>query len=84
VWLANLSGMDGATDLYITAVVHEATVEVDESGTIATAATGVVGGTKEIVRLPTVTIDRPFLFLIRDTKNGSILFMGHVQDPRRG
>jgi serine protease inhibitor len=32
----------------------------------------------------TVSVDRPFMFVIRDTKNGSILFMGHVEDPRAG
>jgi serpin B len=79
---ADLSAMDGAKDLSIGAVVHQATVEVDESGTVATAATSASATTS--VAISPVTIDRPFLFLIRDTRSGSILFMGQVQDPRQG
>jgi serpin B len=79
---ANLSGMDGAMDLFVSAVVQQALVEVDEQGTVAAAATAAVGdsafGTSEP---PAVYIDQPFLFLIRDTRSGSILFMGHVTDP---
>jgi serpin B len=85
--LADLSGMDGARDLYVSTVVHEAQVQVDEQGTIATAATaaGVSGATCTCPAGPEiVSIDQPFLFLIRDTKNGSILFMGRVEDPRQG
>jgi serpin B len=82
---ANLSGMDGAMDLSVDTVVQQATVEVNESGTIATAATSAdtcnCGGS---VSIPMVTIDQPFVFLIRDTSNGNILFMGHVEDPRQG
>jgi serpin B len=82
---ANLSGMDGAMDLYVSAVVQQAIVEVDESGTVAAAATAASGATDAVVAgPPTVAIDHPFLFLIRDTRNGSILFMGHVEDPRAG
>jgi serine protease inhibitor len=83
---ANLSGMDGQMDLSIGQVVHQAQVEVDEQGTIATAATAVslcsnCEGSEEPL---TVAIDHPFLFLIRDTTTGSILFMGRVEDPRQG
>jgi serpin B len=83
---ANLSGMDGQMDLSIGQVVHQAQVEVDEQGTIATAAIAVdvcgncAGSTEPLM----VLIDHPFLFLIRDTNTGSILFMGRVQDPRHG
>jgi serpin B len=80
---ANLSGIDGELDLYVSAVVHQATIEVDESGTLATAATGAVGGCLILEPPSPVHIDSPFLFLIRDTKNGSILFMGQVEDPRQ-
>jgi serpin B len=80
---ANLSGMDGATDLYVATVVQQAIVEVDESGTVAAAATGAGVQAGAIQEPPLVAIDRPFVFLIRDTKTGSILFVGQVQDPRQ-
>jgi serpin B len=81
--VANLSGMDGAMDLSVSAVVQQARVEVDEEGTVAAAATGAStcgncgGGSSP----PLVQIDHPFLFLIRDTRTGTILFMGQVVDP---
>jgi serpin B len=61
-------------------------VEVDEQGTVAAAATA-AGGATASVTVPTprfLAINEPFLFLIRDVKNGSILFMGRVEDPRQG
>ncbi len=82
--VANLSEMDGALDLYVSAVVQEALVEVDEQGTVAAAATAATtdesGGSAEP---ETLYIDQPFLFLVRDTQSGAILFMGHVTDPRK-
>ena len=83
--VANLSGMDGGMDLFVSAVVQQAIVEVDESGTVAAAATAATVTSASVVEEPPlVAIDRPFLFLIRDTRNGSILFMGQVEDPRQG
>jgi Serpin (serine protease inhibitor) len=79
---ADLSGIDGARDLYVSLVVQQARIDVDEQGTAAAAATGVVvsdwGGTFPL------RIDRPFLFLLRDTSTGSVLFMGRVEDRRAG
>ena len=77
--MANFSGMTGTCDLFIKEVVHKAFVSVDEAGTEAAAATAVVLG---IESLPlSVTIDRPFVFLIRDIETGAILFVGRVADP---
>ena len=76
---ADLSGMDGQRDLVVGNVVHEALVNVDEQGTVAAAATA---GGAETAGASEADIDRPFLFLIRNTKNGHILFMGRVEDPR--
>ena len=80
---ADLSGIGGRPgDLYLKAVVHQATITVDEKGTEAAAATG---GVAEALSLPpTITIDHPFLFAIRDDKTGAILFAGRVLDPTRG
>jgi serpin B len=81
--VANLSGMDGAMDLYVSAVVQEALVEVDEQGTVAAAATAAVTDDAAGESEPSpLYIDQPFLFVIRDTQSGGILFMGHVTDPR--
>lgn len=79
---ANFSGMDGTTLLYISAAIHQALVEVNEEGTEAAAATGIVMGFKAVPAPPsTFRADHPFIFLIRDNKTGSILFMGRVADP---
>jgi serpin B len=60
-------------------VEHEAVVEVDEEGTEAAAASGgVMAGSHG----PTVTVDRPFLFVVRDEPTGAVLFLGRVTDPR--
>jgi serpin B len=80
---ANLSGMDGAMDLSIGAVVQQAHIDVDEQGTVAAAGTGVsvCSNCLAIMVPPTVQIDRPFLFLIRDLRTQAILFMGQVVSP---
>jgi serpin B len=79
---ADFSGMDGAKDLYITSVVHKSWVTVDEAGTEAAAATGVVVGTTSMpLDIKEMKIDRPFIFLIRDIQTGAILFVGRVMNP---
>jgi serpin B len=81
----NIADFSGISDtfLYITHVLHKAFIEVNEEGTEAAAATAVVVGTKSIrLDLPKVFMaDRPFVFLIRDVRTGSILFMGRMADP---
>jgi serpin B len=81
--LANFSGMDGAMDLSIHTVVQQAFVEVDEQGTVAAAATAVssCSNCDAVIEPNTIHLDRPFVFLIRDTRSGGILFMGHVTNP---
>jgi len=84
---ADFSGMDGARDLFISAVVHKAFVDVNEEGTEAAAATGTMMTAKVLIRpmpIPVFRADHSFLFLIRDTHSGSILFLGRVADPTRG
>jgi serpin B len=79
---ADFSGMDGKRDLFISDVIHKAFVSVDESGTEAAAATAVVMVTMSLPsNVATVTIDRPFIFLIRDIQTGTILFVGRVMNP---
>ncbi len=82
---ADFSGMSTLGGLYIGDVFHKAFVAVDEEGTEAAAATAV-----DVVESgpppdpPVVTVDRPFIFLIRDKPTGSILFLGRVTDPSGG
>ena len=79
---ADFSGMTGYRDLWIRAVVHKAFVSVDEEGTEAAAATAVAMNESGPVKEPiVVTVDRPFIFLIRDTGTGTILFLGRVSNP---
>ena len=79
---ADFSGMDGRTDLEIADVVHKSYVSVDEAGTEAAAATGVIMRLTAMPAEPVkVTIDHPFIFLIRDIKTGAILFVGRILDP---
>ena len=80
---ADFSGIDGKHDLYLSAVVHKAYVDVYEEGTEAAAATGVVVGALAMrMNPPEFRADHPFLFLIRDEATGCILFLGRVNDPR--
>ena len=79
---ADFSGMDGAHDLYVSAILHKAYVSVDEAGTEAAAATAVVVGVMAMpVQEVQLTVDRPFIYVIRDTQTGSLLFMGQVTHP---
>jgi len=79
---ADFSGMTGNRELFIQEVIHKAFVSVDEAGTEAAAATAVIMPTAmppgELVE---VTVDRPFIFLIRDIETGTILFFGRVMNP---
>lgn len=79
---ADFSGMNGKSDLFISAVVHKAFVDVNEEGTEAAAATGVVIGVTSVGPRPLVfRADHPFLFVIRHDRTGAILFMGRVMNP---
>ena len=84
---ADFSGMTGGKDLLISLVLHKAFVEVDEKGTEAAAATAVLMAPTAMPpgeTAPPVVFraDHPFLFLIRDQRSGSILFLGRLTNPR--
>ena len=79
---ADFSGMTAQNDLFISDVIHKAFVAVDEEGTEAAAATAViVDVTSAMMSDITLTIDRPFIFVIRDKPSGQILFIGRVLNP---
>jgi serpin B len=78
---ANLSGITVKGDLYISAVVHKAFVDVNEEGTEAAAATGVTMALASISPVPLFRADHPFMFMIREVRSGSILFLGRVTNP---
>jgi len=84
---ADFSGMTGNHNLFISQVIHQAFVEVDEEGTEAAAATAVEKTEDESVMtepepIPIFRADHPFVFAIRENTNDEILFLGRVVDPR--
>ena len=82
---ADFSGINGKRDLFISAVIHKAFVDVNEEGTEAAAATAVVMGRAAAARpepIVSFRADHPFVFLIRDIRTESILFLGRVTSPR--
>uniref|UniRef100_A0A8C1PXX0 Serpin B6 n=1 Tax=Cyprinus carpio TaxID=7962 RepID=A0A8C1PXX0_CYPCA len=77
----NLSGMSSNNDLVVSKVIHKAFVEVNEEGTEAAAATGVVVMNR-CLRIPQFfNADHPFLFFIRHNPTKSILFYGRFCSP---
>ncbi len=81
---ADLSPMS-STPLYVSSVIHKTTLDVDEKGTVATAATGIINRAMavRILQQPlTIRVDHPFLCAIRDDATGALLFLGCVRDPQ--
>jgi serpin B len=79
---ADFSGISATERLFISAVIHQANIDVDEKGTEAAAATAVVMDVTSIPADPvTLRVDRPFVFLLRDVPTGAVIFMGRVTDP---
>ncbi|MHC4556230.1 MAG: serpin family protein [Planctomycetota bacterium] len=81
---ADFSGMSGKKELFISAVIHKAYVDVNEQGTEAAAATAVTMRLTSVgpVQTPVFRADHPFLFLIRDNQSNSILFIGRLMHPK--
>jgi serpin B len=86
---ADFTGITTSEALYIAKVIHQANIDVDETGTEAAAATAIemsaTGGCGPAQPLKTITfrLDHPFLFVLRDVQTGAILFMGRVIDPSK-
>ncbi len=80
--MADFSGMEQTRELYLGAVLHKAFIAVNEEGTEAAAATAVIMQTKSISFMSVDFIaDHPFVFLIRDNKTGTLLFLGRMAQP---
>jgi serpin B len=80
---ADFSGIDGKRDHVLKDVLHQTVIQVSEEGTTAFAATAPIIS-KVSMRLyqgPKFHANHPFLFLIRDRKTGTLLFMGRLTDP---
>jgi serine protease inhibitor len=78
----DLDGIAPNAGLYVSAIVHQATIKVDEDGTKAAAATAavIIPEAGKVYRF-NVRADRPFIYLIRDDATGAILFVGRILDP---
>ena len=81
---ADFSGISDQFSFSISDVRHTVFVDVSEEGTEASAATADMSFTKLEPSTVVFIADHPFLYLIRDTRSGGILFMGRVMDPGVG
>ncbi len=83
---ADFSAMDGRKDLCVSTALHKAYVDVNEAGTEAAAATA-IGVRAMAARMPSKPIpvfraDHPFVFIIGDKRDGSMLFLGRMANPK--
>jgi len=78
---ADFSGINGIGHIWISYVFHKAFVEVNEEGTEAAASTAVVFLKAAHREPPIFRADHPFIFIIKDNRSGSVLFMGRVMNP---
>ena len=81
---ADFSGMTAQEPLFISGVIHQANITVGEKGTEAAAATAVEMEASLATEVVHVDANRPFLFALRDTQTGAVLFMGQITDPSAG
>ena len=79
---ADFSGMTGSGQLMIGSILHQATIDVNEEGTEAAAAT-MVG--MSLTSMPgqsfTIHFDKPFIYVIYETTTNAVVFMGRVVNP---
>lgn len=78
---ADLSGMSGARDLFISKVVHKSVVDVNEEGTEAAAATGAIAEFTMLLPEEEFVADHPFIFFIQHKSSSHILFLGRLSSP---
>ncbi len=81
---ADFSGITGKKDLMVSEVIHQGFIQVDEEGTEAAAATGVVMRVTSVLpeRIPQFKADHTFYFFIEHKETETILFSGKVEEPK--
>lgn len=79
--LADFANINPNADLFISRVKHKTFIEVNETGTVAAAATSVGVGVTSAGSF--IIFNKPFLFAIREQTTGAILFIGKVGNPLR-
>jgi len=83
--LADLNGIADGQGLFVQTAIHQANISVDEEGTEAAAATALgIAGSAAPTDVVTMTVDRPFIYLINDDLTSELLFVGRVLDPTAG
>ncbi|XP_077377698.1 serine protease inhibitor A3M-like isoform X2 [Festucalex cinctus] len=78
---ADLSGISGGKKLFVSGVVHQATLDVDEAGATAAAATGIGFTPKFLELVPVLKFNRQFMLLITENTADDILFLGKIVNP---
>ncbi|XP_001505567.2 neuroserpin [Ornithorhynchus anatinus] len=78
---ADLTALSDDKDVFLSKAIHKSFIEVNEEGSEAAAASGMIAISRMAVLYPQVIIDHPFFFLIRNRRTGTILFMGRVMHP---
>ncbi|XP_052588950.1 serpin E3 [Peromyscus californicus insignis] len=76
---ANLKGISGQDDFYVSEATHKAKMELSEEGTKSSAATAVLLLRRS--RTPAFKADRPFIFLLREHSTGFVFSIGRVSNP---
>jgi len=81
---ADFSGIAAGREFSLSQILHKAVVEVNEQGTVAAAATGVMMSAQAVIVRPKADfrVDHPFLFFIRENSTGTLLFFGRITQPR--
>ncbi|XP_061272643.1 neuroserpin [Bos javanicus] len=78
---ANLTALSDNKEIFLSKAIHKCFIEVNEEGSEAAAASGMIAISRMAVLYPQVIVDHPFFFLIRNRRTGTILFMGRVMHP---
>uniref|UniRef100_A0A8C9DUQ6 Serpin family B member 1 n=1 Tax=Prolemur simus TaxID=1328070 RepID=A0A8C9DUQ6_PROSS len=78
---ADLSGISGARDIFISKIIHKSFVEVNEEGTEAAAATAGVATFAMLMPEENFVADHPFIFFVRHNPSSTVLFLGRFSSP---